>query len=395
MTTKIEWTNRTWNPVTGCTKVSPGCDNCYAETFAERWRGTAGHAYENGFDVQLRPERLIRPVKWRKPLRIFVNSMSDLFLDAVPDDFIAQAFAVMAATPQHTYQVLTKRHGRMRSLLRSDDFRRRAKEYYAGLKLKGLIPDRPLVINVWPLPNVWLGVSVENQQWANIRIPALLETPAAVRFLSCEPLLGPVDLSRWLRPVPDCGHVTPEDGTCRHPDAFTPECHRWADCPARRRPEDWHGLDWVIVGGESGPRARPMHPDWARQIRDGCDVVGVPFFFKQHGEWAPLGPLYGDLEETDEGHMEAVGLEVVEGKRVIQLESDGYIAEGHQPGDSRTWLMARVGKRRAGRELDGRTHDTFPRDDFRESIASGLTEDLDAFSRCLDAATNDTTRRTS
>lgn len=228
---KIEWTEATWNPVTGCTKVSPGCDHCYAETFAERWRGVPGHHFEHGFDVTLRPERLTQPLHWKRPRRIFVNSMSDLFHEAVPDEYIVAVFGTMAQTPQHTYQVLTKRHGRMRSLLGGDMFRQR---FAFG----------------WPLPNVWLGVSVEDQKWADIRVPALLATPAAVRFLSCEPLLGRLDLERWLW-----------DGD--------------RDMPG--------GLHWVIAGGESGPGARPMVPVWPQSLRDQCQDAGVPFFFKQWG----------------------------------------------------------------------------------------------------------------
>lgn len=234
----IEWTDATWNPVTGCTKVSPGCDHCYAETFAERWRGTKGHHFENGFDVQLRPERLDQPLKWRKPRRIFVNSMSDLFHDQVSDDYIARVFAVMAQASQHTFQILTKRHARMRSLLR---------------KWAPITGTPPWVhTGPWPLPNVWLGVSVENQQWADIRIPALLDTPAAVRWISAEPLLGPVVLhDHWIGADP-----------YRH---------------------DEPRLDWVVTGGESGPGARPMHPDWARSLRDQCEAADVPFFMKQAG----------------------------------------------------------------------------------------------------------------
>jgi protein gp37 len=196
--TGIEWTDATWNPVTGCTEVSPGCDHCYAKTFAERWRGVPGHHFEQGFDVVLRPERLDQPLRWSRPRRIFVNSMSDLFHDAVPDAFIAHVWAVMAAAEQHTFQVLTKRHGRMRSLLRTVDFWRTVSYRLEDMGLDG-------VDSIDPPSNVWLGVSVENQQWADIRIPALLDTPAAVRFLSCEPLLGPVDLDTqpW-RPIGTC-----------------------------------------------------------------------------------------------------------------------------------------------------------------------------------------------
>lgn len=275
---KIEWTDATLNVVTGCEKVTPGCDNCYAETFAERWRGTPGHHFENGFDVTLRPERLTLPLRWKKPRRVFVNSMSDLFHKDVPDEFIARTFAVMARTPQHTYQILTKRHGRMRSLIGG--------EIDGGQTLLEAADEetaRVLYDARWPLPNVWLGVSVEDQQRADLRIPTLLDTAAAVRFLSCEPLLGEVDLTRWLRPVPGCGHIDPDDGTCGHPEAHSPECHRWADCPLVSLYGEWHGPDWVIVGGESGPGARPMDLKWAESLVHQCQVADVPVFVKQLG----------------------------------------------------------------------------------------------------------------
>lgn len=276
--TGIEWTDATWNPVTGCTEVSPGCDHCYAKTFAERWRGTPGHYFENGFDIQLRPDKLYQPMRWKKPRRIFVNSMSDLFHDAVPDDYIARVFTVMALARQHTYQILTKRHARMRSLLSNPEF--------VWPRVWGPIaPDLPdLPYRTWPLPNVWLGVSAENQKWAETRIPALLDTPAAVRWISAEPLLGPIDI--------------------------------FARSSIDRDP----GLDWVVVGGESGRGARPMQPAWARSIRDECQSAGIPFLFKQWGE-------YG-----------------IQGWRVGQ----------------RNGPMVRMGKKNAGRELDGRTWDQYP-----------------------------------
>ena len=295
-TTGIEWTDATWNPVTGCTKVSAGCDHCYAETLAERFRGTRGHYYENGFDVQARPDKLSLPLTWRKPKRIFVNSMSDLFHDDVHDDYIARVFAVMARCSQHTFQVLTKRHARMRSLLSSRKFSRFVEE---------LTPSTSPLVGMWPLPNVWLGVSTENQQWANIRIPALLDTPAAVRFISAEPLLGPIDLYKlWLPEGPE--------------------------------------LNWVIVGGESGRGARPMHPDWARSLRNQCAAAGVNFLFKQWGEWAPIEP------------------DAITSKPSVFFGLDGkgtYYADRYRGGVA---TLARVGKKAAGRELDGRTWDQYP-----------------------------------
>lgn len=207
----IEWTDATWNPVTGCTKVSPGCAHCYAERFAERFRGVPGHPYERGFDVQLRPERLELPLTWKRPRAVFVNSMSDLFHEAVPDAYIEQVFSVMERAGRHLFQVLTKRPERAAALA----------------------PRLP-----WPA-NIWIGASVENQRFA-CRLAPLRQIPAQLRFLSCEPLLGPLTL-------------------------------------------DLSGIGWVISGGESGPGARPMRPDWVRSLRRQCDDAAVPFFFKQAG----------------------------------------------------------------------------------------------------------------
>ena len=208
---QIEWTEATWNPVTGCTEVSPGCAHCYAKTFSERFRGVPGHPYEMGFDLTLRPDRLEQPLLWKRPRLIFVNSMSDLFHEDVPLSYIKRVFRVMERASQHRFQVLTKRSER----------------------LAKIAPEL-----AWP-GNVWMGVSVENQRWT-CRIDDLKSTPAAVKFLSCEPLLGPLTL-------------------------------------------DLGDLDWIIVGGESGYRARPMRLEWARSIRDQCRIASVPFFFKQWG----------------------------------------------------------------------------------------------------------------
>ena len=261
--TGIGWTDATWNPVTGCTKVSSGCDFCYAESVATRFAGTP--AYPNGFDVTLREGHLDQPLRWTRPRRVFVNSMSDLFHDEIPTDFIARVFAVMALTRRHTYQVLTKRHARMRALLASDDFKKQvhdaAKKRFNHPKFSRHreAAGWPFTIDgvtvKWPLPNVWVGVSVEDQQWADIRIPVLLATPAAVRFLSMEPLLGPVDLTPHMPPV------DPHDG---------------------REVDEW-GIHWVIVGGESGPGARPMSADWITPLQEQCADAGAAFFFKQAG----------------------------------------------------------------------------------------------------------------
>ncbi len=324
--TDIEWTDATWNPVTGCTEVSDGCTHCYAKTFAERWRGTPGHYFERGFDVQLRPDKRDQPLRWKKPRKIFVNSMSDLFHDQVPDEYIAKVFAVMASAPQHTFQLLTKRHGRMRSLLTADYFRTEVLCQTAALAEDH--GDRGgRYMPYWPLPNVWLGVSAENALWAKIRGDALRETPAAVRFFSCEPLLGPIgDL-------------------------------------------DLTGIDWVIVGGESGPGARPMHPDWARSLRDQCTAVGVPFLFKQHGEWIedvtvhPANPAIG----IDEPYRVLNIPSDAKDRRRCAMHLSGRTAltpdnpfHPFRAGHGGWTAMRRVGKHAAGRVLDGRTWDEYP-----------------------------------
>jgi protein gp37 len=228
MTSKIEWTEATWNPITGCTKVSPGCAHCYAETFAERWRGTPGHPYEQGFDLKLWPERLTRPLRWQRPRMIFVNSMSDLFHEEIPDSFVQEVFGVMREASHHTFQVLTKRHERLAELAPQLD---------------------------WP-PNVWMGVSIENRRFVK-RADFLRTVPAAVRFISAEPLLGPL--------------------TCL----------------------DLTDIDWLIAGGESGPRHRRVRVEWLRALRDQCEAEEVAFFFKQ---WGGRTPKAGGRLLDDEEH---------------------------------------------------------------------------------------------
>jgi protein gp37 len=325
----IEWTDATWNPVTGCMKVSSGCDRCYAETFAERFRGVSGHYFENGFDVQLRPEKLHLPLSWRKPRKVFVNSMSDLFHKDVPDEYIEKVFAVMAATPWHTYQVLTKRHGRMRSLLGDSGFESAVIEHWDELT-EGEFSDRVSGRNGWgwyPLRNVWLGVSVETQQWADVRVPALLETPACKRFVSAEPLLGHIDLSRWLADRTAVTHPEPDAPDGAVIDGMRRVGQEWIRCER---------LHWVIVGGESGPGARPMHPEWARSLRDQCRAAGVAFFFKQWGAWAPTGQV--GIGNTDPC------------ERLVGSPNERGFRE----------VIRRVGTGRAGRVLDGRTWEETP-----------------------------------
>lgn len=272
--TGIEWCDVTWNPVTGCEKVSQGCKNCYAERVFDRMaqnpKAPMYHA-RKFTDVQVHPERLGDPLKWKKPKRVFVNSMSDLFHEDVSDEFISEVFEAMKEASQHQFLILTKRPLRMKQFIG----------------------------NGQPLPNVGLGVSIEDQQTANERILILVETPAAIKCVSYEPPIGPVD----FRKVPGFNRVGQD-------------LSNW----------------WVIAGGESGPNARPPHPDWFRAVRDQCKAAGVPFFFKQWGEWAP-----NCLCDTKHAHP------------TIERPSPG--SRG---------CMFRCGKKRAGRLLDGVEHSEFP-----------------------------------
>ena len=329
----IEWTDATWNPLRGCTRVSAGCQHCYAEGVAARFSGP-GLPYEglihpntrgwNG-KIRLVPEVLPAPLGWKKPRRVFVNSMSDLFHESVPDSYIAAVFAVMAATPQHTYQILTKRPERMLVWLTVWMKDSAYPKMHEGLK--GAIgyhhPRRPAITNgPWPLANVWLGVSVENQSTADERIPLLLKCPAAVRWLSCEPLLGPLDLQRMhLIPHNAPVNALAPGGCVQHAPG-----HCLGACEWR-----WPGIDWVVAGGESGTGARPMHPDWALSVRDQCAAAAVPFFFKQWGEWVPMM-----------GHSE--GIAVNRSKHVFP---DGTV-------------VGRAGKRNTGRQLQGVEHSDYP-----------------------------------
>lgn len=325
----IEWTDATWNPLRGCSRASEGCRHCYAERMAARFAGE-GQTYEglihpstHGWNgkVQLVSEALTQPLHWTRPRRIFVNSMSDLFHEAVPDEWIDQIFAIMALAPQHTFQVLTKRAERMHRYMEARRpegwtegyirllFERPARAFPSEFERLPLNNDTHMP---WPLPNVWLGVSVENQAAADERIPFLLQTPAAVRWLSCEPLLGPINF-RWT------------------PYAYqaTGQTYReyLNDKGTINQFESLRKINWIVVGGETGPGSRPMHPAWARALRDQCAAAGVPFYFKQWGD-----------------HVEWTG------------------AESFSPSCRMPDMtpMVRVGKKAAGRLLDGVLHDVYP-----------------------------------
>lgn len=276
----IEWTEATWNPVTGCTKVSEGCKNCYAERQAHRLQAMGSQRYADGFKVTMHPDVLTKPLGWRRPRKIFVNSMSDLFHPDVPDEFIAEVFGVMRLASHHVFQVLTKRPERMKTFL-SQCGRWDGWMTHDGTAPRGAYNGTGIIVgdaDRWPLPNVWMGVSVENQRRADERIPLLLQTPAQVRFLSCEPLLGPLDLRN-----PFYG-LFPEDVGIgdRALDYHLAMGGSEPDGVAGNS-QGTRGVHWIIAGGESGPGARPMDIDWARSLRDQCQAAGVPYFFKQVG----------------------------------------------------------------------------------------------------------------
>lgn len=336
--TKIEWATDSWNPIrarnraTGnvgwhCEHATTGCENCYAEQMNKRL-GTGlpfkpGHRKD--IELFLDEKMLLAPLRWRKPRMIFVCSMTDLFASFMSDEWIDRVFAVMALCPHHTFQVLTKRAARMRDYVAARAAPVRRLPIAGAMNMMGAGAAQPIGHRMWPLPNVWLGVSAERQQEADERIPHLLNTPAAVRFVSCEPLLGPINLSlgEWV------GWAL----------------GRFDDPPTPR-------VDWVIVGGESGPGARPMHPSWARSLRDQCSGAGVAFFFKQHGEFAealdhrPIPQERMSWVADDGRHIDV--------SRWRDVERDDQRDVGN-------WkLMARVGKKRAGRLLDGREHNDMP-----------------------------------
>ncbi len=292
----IEWTEATWNPLVGCDRISPGCAHCYAKAQHDRRHKAflAGKQmpiqYAKPFEVvQLRPDRLEQPLRWRKARRIFVNSLSDLFHPDVPDAFIDRVFAVMALCPQHTFQVLTKRADRMRAYFGVDRYE--LIERVETQLWEMHTDDTTNAVGSWPLPNVWLGGSVENQHFADERIPLLLQTPAAVRFISAEPLLGPVDLTSI--PVAMWRH---------HPSGTREQVRvnalRSVEYFVDEGSIEWPALDWVIVGGESGPGARPFDLGWARSIIAECRAAGVAVFMKQIG----VNPRF-DLSRDDTSRL--------------------------------------------------------------------------------------------
>lgn len=340
--TKIEWTDATWNPVTGCSVVSPGCTNCYAMRLAgtrlkhvESRKGltidTKAGPVWNG-EVRFNEKDLDQPLRWRRPRLIFVCAHGDLFHENVPDEWIDRVFAVMALAPQHTFQVLTKRSERMRAYVAAvaGDPKRFTSWAATGagvIRESGLLEKLREAPPRWPLPNVWVGVSAEDQHRYDERVSHLRETPAAIRYVSAEPLLGPIDA-------------------------------------------DLTGIDWVIVGGESGSGARPMHPDWARSLRDQCAAAGVAFHFKQWGEWGAGSVNLSTGQATFRSFpnfqtwvnkastwvnggicLDAKGRHCRIGGDMMRAQDEGAFPVS---------IMHRVGKKAAGRLLDGVEHNDMP-----------------------------------
>ena len=413
---KIEWTNASWNPVTGCDKVSTGCLHCYAEVMAKRLQAMGQENYSQGFRVSLHPEMLTHPLVWSKPRRIFVNSMSDLFHKDIPFEFLDRVFAVMALCPQHTFQILTKRPEQAVEYFATfDDPEGNLSDTSGGFRLGCAASDmldgdwiwgpgkshrkkierficdthgesdddyedQPVP---WPLPNVQIGTSIENQAMANRRIPELRKIPATVRFLSCEPLLGPIDLSDHWGWYPDPYTVfspCDSDPVCGGPGICGRCTGRWQAAKETAERCALPEIHWVIAGGESGPDARPMHPDWARSLRDQAAAARVPFLFKQWGEWHPEASSNWATGKGTYRYGKVEGLAMLRDGRISQrntandpagrgilVDQSAYDAVTNESRHERDFCetlgyqwMQRIGKSAAGCLLDGREWKEFP-----------------------------------
>lgn len=370
---KIEWTDATWTPITGCSLVSEGCRNCYAAGLAatrlKNHPSRVGLARKNADgvakftgEVRFNEQWLDQPLRWRRGRKIFVCAHGDLFHESVPDEWIDRVFAVMALCPQHTFQVLTKRPERMR------DYLSPGRAHPVGLEAlavtaecyarnsKSNVGDRCILqgdiahLKVWPLTNVWLGVSVEDQATADERIPLLLDTPAAKRFISAEPLLGPLDLYN--------GDPDPRLGGHEATQTFIGE---WWEPGDDLKGPVRYGIDWVVVGGESGLNARPMHADWVRSLRDQCTEAQVPFFFKQWGEFREfdIGSSVPDEIDNDTEAADSI-YACATNPSFLTVDGCHYTSRNDLPSETPCRLIECVGKKAAGHLLDGREHREFP-----------------------------------
>lgn len=402
--TRIEWADSTINPLVGCSKISPACNHCYAERMAARMvhNPAVAHRYAGTVDahgkwtgkINVIPNELLEKARrMRRPRRIFVGSMSDLFHPRVPAGHIARIFTQMAIVGHHTYMLLTKRPDRMREMLSQQDMQDAVRSNVLRWRDEADLPPQDFR---WPLPNVWLGTTVEDQARADERVPELLATPGALHFVSCEPLLGPVDLRKWLPGSWECSltcgyrqHEWPEQwfcGTCGYENSddgawgdpeTCPECgcgdSPQTPCPMCGLPmyndhPDTPYLRWVIAGGETGPGARPAHPDWFRSLRDQCAEAidpsarleyRVPFFFKSWGEWLPAPEgQFNSFKYPHQGYLspdlpydELPGPSGANGEGLWGPEK--LIAAGCAH-------VVRVGKAISGRLLDGVEHNSIP-----------------------------------
>lgn len=361
----IIWTDSTWSPVTGCTKVSAGCKNCYAEREVDiRWsKNPKSIFYGRAFaDVRCHEEMLKQPLYWKKPRKIFVCPRGDLFHPDVPDNFITDVFMVMAAASKHTFQVLTKRPERMRDFMlhlmakpMPDSVRDAALDRARWFEDADAMDDYIQQQIEDGFPNVWLGVSIEDQATADERIPLLLQTPATVRWISAEPLLGSVDVSRWINPTGvTCPDVCPDTHYVADGDVetFVSNGETIPLCPYCGITASWTGydagIDWIVAGGESGAKARPMHPEWTRSLRDQCVAAGVPFLFKQHGEF--LGGLEVANEQIDAS--KSGGWVSLDG-----AYHNGNDRSAFREGDAHVY---RCGTKAAGRLIDGQEWNQYP-----------------------------------
>jgi protein gp37 len=385
---KIQWTTDTWNPVGGCSKVSPGCKHCYALKIAGRFSAPGPYGHSHGLAIvdqktkqaqwtgklELFENRLLIPLRQRKPRRIFVNSMSDLFHENLPDAAIDRVYATMLLAPQHTFQVLTKRAARMATYLNAPGLYRRwlAAADRVRAQLPRLHLDRVPISDpekFGPPRWIWHGVSVEDQRAADDRIPLLVQVRSYVRFLSVEPLLGNVTLEKWI--LPD--GIGWQCSGCRGYFSGSwkevcPTCGRigyWTGSHAGNQRPNRQAIGWVIVGGESGNDARPMHPAWVSRIAAECASGQVPFFFKQWGAWKPDLPVYPT--ETERRELQERNEEPHEDAEIL-FTSGAMTGPVPQPDPRQNpWWMVKVGKKKAGDlMLDGTVHHAFPAEVTRE-----------------------------
>lgn len=347
---KITWVNipgytpETLNPFIGCSKISAGCENCYAETQAHiRSFNSKTPQYQHVIDkgrwngkVHMVESQLYKPYHWKKPRAIFVGSMGDIFHESISFERINQLFSIMSDSDQHVYILLTKRPNHLLNFINWK--------------------SNQLGVPWQPKNNVWIGVSAENQKEADWRIPILQQMPIAVKFVSIEPMLGPINLTKWMQPFTNCTYY---DGGCTRPENVFADTHNpnsrpgISSCRSEYCPFGSQGLNWVIVGGETGPKARPMHPDWVRSVRDQCQKAGTPFFFKQWGRWSP----YVDSWSVSDIIKSKTETKVVDKSGAVYNAYEGGFLSWVDKGCKTVY---RVGRKPAPNLLDGKQYHNWP-----------------------------------